>query len=101
MLNGQIKLQNSSVILQSTRLDWIVERTLNVKGNDKIFKHQLMQNQPEMNLKAFWELEESGIKDNSNSVTDEQCLKHFHEKIQYVGTNITKLVFHGYEIESN
>ena len=43
-----------------------------------------IQNQHEIDLKVFWELEELSIKDDSKNVTNEEYFQHFYEKFQYV-----------------
>lgn len=51
--------------------------------NDRKFKWYLVWNQSEFVLKSFWELEELGIKDVSNSVKDNKDLERFHETTHY------------------
>ena len=79
LLNGQIKLNVSWIILQNTHLGWEVTRTVYNQSDIRNFKCHLLANQCEINLRTLWELENLGIKDDPNSIDNNiQALERFH-----------------------
>lgn len=82
LISDQIKLHDTSIILQNSHLGWIVAGRIDERNN-KTFKCNLMQNETELDLKCFWDLEELGIKDDPNSVKNEKIVENFNETVRF------------------
>ncbi|XP_054715273.1 uncharacterized protein LOC129224750 [Uloborus diversus] len=79
---GQIKVKDSSVILQNSVFGWIATGTLNYREN-RNFKCYVVEDKTEAALKQFWTLESFGIKDDSKRSDEDAALEVFNKTVRY------------------
>ncbi|GFX95569.1 integrase catalytic domain-containing protein [Trichonephila clavipes] len=78
----QIKLHDSSIILQDSVFGYIVTGSIQNEPSNYYFCN-FIQDQVDRNLTKFWDLEAIGIKAESSCDSDDQAMQHFKSSVRF------------------